>query len=85
MKISVFGLGYVGTVCAACLSDQGHSVIGVDVNPAKLDILRAGRSPIVERSPVSRKVMVQSVMSVLCNEISRPPWRRVKSLDCVSS
>jgi GDP-mannose 6-dehydrogenase len=49
MKISVFGLGYVGTVCAACLSDQGHSIIGVDVNPAKLDILRAGRSPIVER------------------------------------
>ena len=49
MKISVFGLGYVGTVCAACLSDQGHSVIGVDVNPAKLEILRAGRSPIVER------------------------------------
>ena len=49
MKISVFGLGYVGTVCAACLSDQGHSIIGVDVNPAKLEILRAGRSPIVER------------------------------------
>ena len=49
MKISVFGLGYVGTVCAACLADQGHSVIGVDVNPAKLEILRAGRSPIVER------------------------------------
>jgi GDP-mannose 6-dehydrogenase len=49
MKISVFGLGYVGTVCAACLADQGHTVIGVDVNPEKLDILRKGRSPIVEK------------------------------------
>jgi GDP-mannose 6-dehydrogenase len=49
MKISVFGLGYVGTVCAACLADQGHTVIGVDVNPEKLEILGNGRSPIVEK------------------------------------
>lgn len=49
MNISVFGLGYVGTVCAACLADQGHTVVGVDVSPEKLDILRSGRSPIVEK------------------------------------
>jgi len=49
MNISVFGLGYVGTVCAACLADQGHTVVGVDVNPEKLEILRSGRSPIVEK------------------------------------
>src|SRR5688500_3462792 len=49
MKISVFGLGYVGTVCAACLADQGHMVVGVDVNPEKLQILGNGRSPIVEK------------------------------------
>jgi GDP-mannose 6-dehydrogenase len=49
MNISVFGLGYVGTVCAACLADQGHTVLGVDVNPEKLEILRSGRSPIVEK------------------------------------
>jgi GDP-mannose 6-dehydrogenase len=49
MNISVFGLGYVGTVCAACLADQGHTVVGVDVNPEKLEILRGGRSPIVEK------------------------------------
>jgi GDP-mannose 6-dehydrogenase len=49
MKISVFGLGYVGTVCAACLADQGHMVVGVDVNPEKLQILGKGRSPIVEK------------------------------------
>lgn len=46
--ISVFGLGYVGTVTAACLAHKGNPVIGVDTNPAKVEALEAGRSPIVE-------------------------------------
>ncbi|MBM3307105.1 MAG: nucleotide sugar dehydrogenase [Candidatus Eisenbacteria bacterium] len=48
MKVSVLGLGYVGCVSAACLSDMGHTVIGLDVDPRKLEPLRQGRSPIVE-------------------------------------
>lgn len=48
MEISVFGLGYVGTVCAACFVSEKHSVIGVDVNQAKVDGLNAGIAPIVE-------------------------------------
>jgi len=48
MRISVFGLGYVGAVSLACLARDGHTVVGVDVDGNKLELLRGGRSPIVE-------------------------------------
>jgi GDP-mannose 6-dehydrogenase len=48
MKIAVFGLGYVGTVSAACFAARGHDVVGVDVEPGKAAAISAGRSPIVE-------------------------------------
>jgi GDP-mannose 6-dehydrogenase len=47
-SISVFGLGYVGAVTAACLADNGHWVVGVDVNPAKVQALESGRAPVLE-------------------------------------
>jgi GDP-mannose 6-dehydrogenase len=49
MRISIFGLGYVGCVSAACFARNGHDVVGVDVNPAKREILMSGRSPVVEK------------------------------------
>jgi GDP-mannose 6-dehydrogenase len=52
MKISIFGLGYVGAVSLACLSRDGHQVVGVDVDRAKLELIAAGKTPVVEEGMV---------------------------------
>lgn len=48
MRISVFGLGYVGTVTAGCLARRGHAIVGVDVQAQKVDSFNEGKPPIVE-------------------------------------
>jgi GDP-mannose 6-dehydrogenase len=48
MKVAVVGLGYVGTVTAACLASQGHDIWGIDVDAAKVDDVCSGRSPVAE-------------------------------------
>ena len=48
MNISIFGIGYVGTVSAVCLSNNGHKVIAVDTSPFKVQSINEGKSPIVE-------------------------------------
>ncbi|WP_428488055.1 nucleotide sugar dehydrogenase [Rhodopila sp.] len=50
MRISVFGIGYVGVVSCGCLAELGHEVVGVDISPDKIAMLASGRSPIVEEA-----------------------------------
>jgi GDP-mannose 6-dehydrogenase len=95
MNISVFGLGYVGTVTAASLASAGHRVTGLDVNADKVDLINAGRSPVVE--PGLNELIAESVANgtlsatcetkaaVLGSEVSLicvgTPSRRNGSLD----
>jgi len=64
MRISVFGIGYVGVVSCGCLAELGHEVIGVDVAAEKIAMLAAGRSPIVEEmidffGPTARQANIE--------------------------
>jgi GDP-mannose 6-dehydrogenase len=66
MNISIFGLGYVGAVSLACLTREGHRVVGVDVDAAKLNLIASGKTPVVEEGMIElmAKVVASGRVSV---------------------
>ena len=62
MHISIFGLGYVGAVSLACLARDGHRVTGVDVDQAKLDLISAGKTPVVEEGMVVGLISIGDIV-----------------------
>ena len=78
MKISIFGLGYVGAVSLACLARDGHEVIGVDIDQAKLDLIVAGKTPVVEEGMVD--LMARVAGSGLVS-VTRDTARAVRDSD----
>jgi len=75
MRVSVFGLGYVGCVTAACLAKAGHEVIGVDVNGGKVAMVNGGTSPIVEPG------LGELLLDVVCNRRLRATTSEREAID----
>jgi GDP-mannose 6-dehydrogenase len=86
MKISIFGLGYVGAVSLACLARDGHSVIGVDIDRTKLELIRSGKTPVVEEGMVDlmAEVIASGHVSVT-DDVLKAVLRSDLSLICVGT
>jgi GDP-mannose 6-dehydrogenase len=86
MKISIFGLGYVGAVSLACLARDGHKVIGVDIDPAKLELIIAGKTPVVEEGMVDLMAQVAASGRVdVTTDAQRAVLESDLSLVCVGT
>ena len=86
MKISIFGLGYVGAVSLACLSRDGHDVVGVDIDRAKLDLIAAGKTPVVEEGMVDLMARVAAAGRVVVTSDAQQAVRDTDiSLVCVGT
>ena len=86
MKVSIFGLGYVGAVSLACLARDGHEVIGVDIDPSKLELILDGRTPVVEEGMVELMANVASGGRVqVTTDVQRAVQGSELSLVCVGT
>ena len=69
LRISIFGLGYVGAVTAGCLARRGHAIVGVDVHPQKVESFNRGVPPIIE--PGLAELMAQAKAGGLLRATTR--------------
>lgn len=86
MNIAIFGLGYVGAVSLACLARDGHHVVGVDIDQRKLDLIAAGKTPVVEEGMVDlMRDVVASGRVRVTNDVADAIARSDLSLVCVGT
>ncbi len=78
MKISIFGLGYVGAVSAGCLAAEGHHVLGVDPVPDKVDLINRGQSPIVEAEIGE---LIEKAVQAGCLRATSAPHEAIRDTD----
>jgi GDP-mannose 6-dehydrogenase len=86
MNISIFGLGYVGAVSLACLARDGHRVVGVDIDQAKLDLIAGGKTPVVEEGMVELMAsVVASGRVAVTKDVAQAVQATELSLVCVGT
>src|SRR5262249_4454390 len=83
MRIDIYGLGYVGSVSAACLADAGHDVCGIDIDPNKVACINAGKSPV--REPGLPEHIAAAVECGRLHASSTPPGDAAVSMVCVGT
>ena len=86
MRISIFGLGYVGAVSAGCLAKDGHTVIGVDPYQPKVDLINAGKTPVIEKDigEIMKKAVADGLL-IATQDVSRAVFDTDISLICVGT
>jgi GDP-mannose 6-dehydrogenase len=86
MKISIFGLGYVGAVSAGCLAKDGHTVIGVDPYQPKVDLINAGKTPVIEKDigEIVQQAVAEGLLSAT-RDVERAVSDTDISLICVGT
>ncbi len=86
MKISIFGLGYVGAVSLACLARDGHHVIGVDIDATKLALIQSGKTPVVEEGMVDlMQAVAASGRVTVTTDVAQAVMGSEVSLVCVGT
>jgi len=86
MKISIFGLGYVGAVSAGCIANDGHTVIGVDPYQPKVDLINDGKTPVIEKDigEIIEKAVSNNLLTATTN-VQKAVFDTEISLICVGT